>query len=117
MPRPIGAGDPGAAAPVAIRVGQTPGALEIAAQHVAHPAEIAGHQTAHRGAAIGAGLHREAGRRRMGIERLVEPALQEQRLAAQVVDRRIIGAMPQRPVERRDRFGEALLPSSAPGRC
>ena len=52
---------------------------------------------------------REVGRRRVGIERLVEPALQEQRLAAQVVDCRIIGAILQRPVERRDRFGEALL--------
>ncbi len=66
VPRPTGAADPSVLPPLPVGVGETPGTLEIAAQHMAHPAEIAGHQPAHCGAAIGAGLHRRDGPRLRG---------------------------------------------------
>src|SRR4051812_49937208 len=47
---------------------------------------------------------------RVGGERLVELAQQEQRLASQVMQRRIIRAKPQSSVEHGNRLAEALLP-------
>ena len=75
MARPAGAANPGALSALAVGVGEAPGRGEIAAQHMAHPGEIAGHHPAHRLADDAFLRDPEARRLRVAVERLIEPPL------------------------------------------
>ena len=111
MPWPIAAGNAVPQPRFALTIGEPPGGREIAPQHVAHPAEIAGHQAAHRGAArVRIGTEPQPHRPVVTSQRLVDAPQQKKGLAAPVMGRSIARTEPQRSIEcRRGRPQTALL--------